>query len=89
MHKTPAQIARSLRAFQKLHRLGLLRGVQISVGMEACEAAHSQIGIEYPGYTVPRLPLTPCTRDHCECQYKPIGSGQMRRLYVGKPLSPN
>jgi hypothetical protein len=89
MHKTPAQIARSLRAFRNAHRLGLWRCVRVVPGPDACEAARSQYGVEYLGNVVPHLPLAQCTRDHCECKYKPIGSEQFRRLYVGKPLSPN
>jgi hypothetical protein len=89
MHKTPAQIARSLRAFRNAHRLGLLRCVRVVPGPNACETARSQYGVEYLGNVVPRLPLAQCTRDHCECEYKPISSEQFRRLYVGKPLSPS
>lgn len=87
MHKTPAQIARSLRAFRNTHRLGLLRSVSISPGPEACEAARSQCGVEYLGDVVPRLPLTQCTRDQCECKYVPIGSEQLRRLYAAEKSS--
>jgi hypothetical protein len=88
MHKTPKQIARSLRAFRNAHRLGLLRSVRISPGPDACEAARSLYGVEYLGIVVPRLPLAQCTRDHCECQYVPNGSEKLRRLRAtGKPLS--
>ena len=80
MHKTPKQIARSLRAFRNAYRLVLLRSVSISLGPSACEAARSQYGVEYLGNAVPRLPLAQCTRDHCECDYVPVGSEQMRRL---------
>jgi hypothetical protein len=86
MHKTPAQIARSLRAFRNAHRLGLLRSVHISPGRGACEAVQSQRGVEYLGNHVPRLPLAQCTRDRCECKYVPVGSEQLRRLDInGKP----
>ena len=80
MHKTPAQIARSLRAFRNAHRMGLLRSVRISPGPDACEAARSQFCVEYLGNVVPRLPLAQCARDHCECEYEPVGSEQLRRL---------
>src|ERR1041385_5708412 len=62
MHKTPSQIARSLRAFQKAQKLGLLRSVRIAAGPNACKAAQSQRGIEYLGGTVPSLPLAGCRR---------------------------
>ena len=88
MHKTPKQIARSLRAFRNAHRMGLMRGVRIVPGPDACEAARSQYGVEYLGNVVPKLPLPQCTRDHCECKYAPIGSELLRRLYaVGKSSS--
>lgn len=88
MHKTPKQIARSLRAFRNAHRLGLLRSVCISPGPGACDAARSQNRVEYLGIAVPRLPLPQCTRDYCECQYVPIGSQKLRRLSAtGKPSS--
>ena len=88
MHKTPKQIARSLRAFRNAHRLGLLRSVSISLGPGACKAARSQYGVEYLGNVVPRLPLAQCTRDHCECEYVPVGSKKLRRLRVtGKSSS--
>jgi hypothetical protein len=88
MHKTPKQIAHSLRAFRNAHRLGLMRSVRILPGPDACEAARSQYGIEYLGNVVPRLPLAQCPCDYCECKYVPIGSEQLRRLHVsGKPLS--
>lgn len=77
MHKTPAQIARSLRAFRNAHRLGLLRSVRISPGYNACEAAQSQVHVEYMGNIVPRLPLTECTQAKCECTYIPIGGGKL------------
>lgn len=80
MHKTPSQIARSLRAFWNAHRLGLLQSVCILPGPEACQAAHSQVGVEYRGDAVPGLPLKNCTRDTCECKYAPVGSDQFRRL---------
>jgi hypothetical protein len=83
MHKTPTQIARSLRAFRNAHRLGLLRSVCISPGPGACDAARSQYGFEYLGNIVPRLPLAECTCEHCECKYVPLGSKQLHRLRVG------
>jgi hypothetical protein len=80
MRKTPSQVARSLRALKNAQRLGLLRGVRVLPGRDACEAALAQFGVEYSGNTVPHLPLAQCTRDHCECKYVPIGSDQLRRL---------
>ena len=80
MRKTPSQIARSLRALKNAHRLGLLRGVRILPGRDACEAALTQFGVEYSGNAVPHLPLAQCTRERCECKYVPIGSDQFRRL---------
>jgi hypothetical protein len=82
MHKTPAQIARSLRAFRKAHKLGLLRSVRISPGPGACEQARSQRGVEYLGDIVPPLPLSRCTCERCECDYLPAGSSLLRRLNV-------
>ena len=80
MHKTPAQIARSLRAFRNAYRLGLLRSVRISSEPDACEAVRSQDGIEYMGNVVPRLPLAQCMSGHCECKYVPLGSDRLHRL---------
>jgi hypothetical protein len=37
MHKTPKDIARSLRAFKRAHKLGLLHHVGIVPGAAACE----------------------------------------------------
>ena len=82
MHKTPRQIARSLRAFRNAHRLGLLHHVCISPGPGACEAARNLHGIEYPGNAVPRLPLDQCTSDQCECKYQPAGSAKLRHMLV-------
>ena len=62
MHKSPKQIARSLRAFRNAQRMGLLRCVRIAPGPNACEAARSQRGIEYLGNAIPRLPLAQCVR---------------------------
>jgi hypothetical protein len=80
MHKTPSQVARALRALKNAQRLGLLRGVSILPGRNACEAAIAQFGIDYSGNTVPHLPLAQCTRDHCECKYVPVGSAQLHAL---------
>jgi len=88
MHKTPSQIARSLRAFQKAQKLGLLRSVRIAAGPNACKAAQSQRGIEYLGGTVPSLPLAGCRRVHCECEYQPVGSDLLRRFNVNQQPSP-
>jgi hypothetical protein len=86
MHRSPSQIARALRALRNAHRLGLLRGVRILPGRDACEAVLAQFGNEYPGNTLPHLPLPQCTRDRCECKYVPIGSKKFRRLRAtGKP----
>ena len=82
MHKTPIQIARSLRAFRNAQRLGLLSHVRISPARGACEAAHMLRVIKYPGSAVPRLPLAQCTSDECECKYAPVGSDKLRRLYA-------
>jgi hypothetical protein len=88
MHKTPKQIARSLRAFRNAHRLGLLGSVHITPGPVACEAARSQYGVQYLGNAVPRLPLVQCTRDRCECEYVPIGSDKLRQLNSTGKSSP-
>ena len=84
MHRSPSQIVRALRALRNAHRLGLLRGVRILPGRDACEAVLAQFGREYPGNTVPHLPLPQCTRDRCECRYVPIGSEKFRRLRATK-----
>ena len=84
MHKSPSQIARSLRAFRKAHRLGLLRGVRILPGPNPCAGVVGQFGSEYPGNTVPRLPLLRCRRNRCECKYVAIGSEKFRRLPTTK-----
>ena len=95
MHKTPAQIARSLRAFRNAHKLGLLRSVRISPGRDACNAARWQTTVEYMGNVVPRLPLAKCTQETCECKYVPVGGGKiMDRLRAivdsssGRPSKP-
>lgn len=80
MHKSPKDIARSLRAFRNAHRLGLLRCVRIVPGNYACEAALAQHETEYSGGAVPRLPFSQCTRVHCECKYVPIGTEKLRRM---------
>ena len=80
MHKTPKDIARSLRAFRNAHRLGLLRCVRISPGAHACEAARAQDRMEYLGNAVPTLPLAQCTQSPCECDYLPVGSEKLKRL---------
>ena len=46
MHKSPKEIARSLRAFQNAHRLNLLRCIRIAPGDGACDAARSQVGLD-------------------------------------------
>jgi hypothetical protein len=73
MHKAPKDIARSLRAFKKAHRLGLLHHVCIVPGRSACEAARAQRGVSYICNGVPTLPLRECTHRQCDCDYAPIG----------------
>jgi hypothetical protein len=80
MHRSPNQIARSLRAFRNAHRLGLLRSVRISFGADACAVVRSQEGIEYMGNVVPRLPLSGCTRGQCDCKYVPSGTDHLHSL---------
>ena len=89
MHKSPSQIANSLRAFRNAHRLGLLRGVRILPGPNPCEAVVGQFGMEYPGNTVPRLPLRRCTGNRCECNYVAIGSEKFHRLPATKRTAGN
>jgi hypothetical protein len=80
MHKTPKDIARSLRAFRSAHQLGLLQCVRISPGRRACEAATAQGRLEYLGNAVPLLPLAQCTRTNCECDYDPVGTDRLRYI---------
>ena len=80
MPKSPSQIARSLRALRNADRLGLVRGVRILPGPNACEAVVKQFASEYPANAVPSLPLPHCTRDRCQCKYVPVGSEKFRRL---------
>jgi hypothetical protein len=82
MHKSPSQIARALRALRNAHRRGLLRGVRILPGRDACDCVLAQFGREYPAETVLNLPLPQCTRSSCECKYVPIGSEKSRRRRV-------
>jgi hypothetical protein len=89
MHKRPSQIARSLRAFRRAHRFGLLRGVRILPGPIPCAGVIGLFGSEYPGNKVPRLPLRRCTRNRCECKYVAIGSEKFRRLPTTKPAPEN
>jgi hypothetical protein len=79
MHKTPKDIARSLRAFKRAHKLGLLHHVGIVPGAAACEVARSQIGVSYICNAVPRLPLAQCTQKECLCDYAPIGKEPVGR----------
>jgi hypothetical protein len=65
MPKSPSQIARSLRALRNADRLGLVRGVRILVGPNACEAVLKQFASEYPANAMPSLPL-PNARDRCQ-----------------------
>ena len=82
----PKQIARSLRALRNADRLGLVRGVRILLGPNACEAVLKQFASEYPANAVPSLPLPQCTSDRCQCKYVPVGSEKFRRLCAaGKP----
>ena len=76
----PKQIARSLRALRNADRLGLVRGVRILPGPNACEAVVKQFASEYPANAMPSLPLPQCTGDRCQCKYVPIGSEKFRRL---------
>jgi hypothetical protein len=88
MPKSPSQIARSLRALRNADRLGLVRGVRILPGSNACEAVLKQFASEYPANAVPSLPLPQCTSDRCQCKYVSIGSEKFRRLCsVEKPPS--
>jgi len=88
MNKTPRQIARSLRAFRNVYRLGLLHCVRILPGDAPCTAARSQLGLEYLGDKVPHLPLPECTNERCDCRYVPVGSEQLRGLNAaGNPSS--
>jgi len=84
MHKTPKEIARSLRAFRNAHKLKLISCVRIAPCHGACDAARSQAGVEYLGDVVPRLPLAQCTRAHCECDYEPVGSRRLDRLNANR-----
>ena len=87
MHKAPKQIARSLRAFRNAHRLGLVRGVRVLPGREACEEVLKQFGSEYPTDSVPCLPLAQCSLAQCQCKYVPVGTEKFRRLHAtGMPL---
>ena len=75
MHKTPSQIAHSLRALQKAQKLGLLRSVRIAAGPYACGASAPQRDIEYLGSIVPCLPVAGCREVHCGCEEdEPFGS---------------
>jgi len=87
MHKSPKEIARSLRSFRNAHRLNLLRCVRIVPGDGACDAARSQSAIEYLGNVVPRLPLADCTRALCKCDYEPVGSRRLAELDVNRKSS--
>lgn len=77
MHRTPKHIARSLRAFKKAHKLGLLHHICITPGASACDAARLQKDVSYICSAVPRLPLAHCTRKQCDCDYAPIASGRI------------
>ena len=88
MKKAPSQIARALRALKNAHRLGLLRGVFVLPGRNACDAAIEQFSAVYPGDDLPDLPLAQCTCENCDCRYHPIGSDQLGVLNLtGEPPS--
>ena len=74
---------------QERIRAGLLRGVFILPGRDACAAAVEQFSAIYTGETVPPLPLAQCTCDHCECNYLPIGNGESDRLDLSEKSSPD
>ena len=74
MHKTPKEIARSLRALKRAHKLGLLHHVRITPGESACEASQLQRGVAYIGSAVPKLPLEDCSQMQCDCDYAPVGN---------------
>ena len=78
MHATPRHVARSLRAFKKAHKLGLLHHVRITPGPCSCEAARLQKDVIYICNAVPRLPLAQCMQHRCECEYAPVGGGPFR-----------
>ena len=86
MPKSPSQIARSLRALRNADRLGLVRGVRILPGPNACEAVVKQFASEYPANAMPSLPLPQCTSDRCQCKYVPVGSEKFRRLCAAEKL---
>jgi len=95
MHRYPRHIARSLRALRNAHKLGLLHGVRIVPGAQACSGAEAQRGTRYLIGALPRLPLADCECDRCECAYLPIGSAKLHRLNVNgkrpraKPETPD
>ena len=80
MKKAPSQMARALRAFKNAHRLGLLRGVFVLPGSNACDAAIEQFSAVYSVDNLPELPLAQCTCEHCDCKYHLIGSDKLRNL---------
>ena len=84
MHKSPKEIARSLRAFRNAHRLNLLRCVRIAPGDGACDAARSQVGVVVSGWRRAAFASAQCTRARCECDYVPVGSRGLDRLNVNK-----
>lgn len=87
MHKASKQIARSLRAFRNAHRPGLVRGVRVLPGREACQEVLKQFGSEYPADSVPHLPLAQCSLAQCQCKYVPLATEKFRRLRAtGTPL---
>ena len=88
MHKDSSQIARTLSAIKNAYERGLLRGVFILPGRDACAAAVEQFSAIYTGETVPPLPLAQCTCDHCECNYLPIGNGESDRSDLSEKSSP-
>jgi len=69
MHKSPNQIARSLRAFRNAHRRW----------PDACDAARSQDGVEYMGMSF-RVYRSPGVRGQCDCKYVPSGTDHLHRL---------
>jgi len=58
---------------------------RILPGPNPCAGVVGQFGSEYPGNTVPRLPLPRCRRNRCECKYVAIGSEKFRRLRATEP----
>ena len=88
MHKSPKQIARSLRAFRNAYRLGWLRSVRILPRPGACEARGHNTALSIWVILFPVCRSLNARSTIVNANMYLQASGKLRRLYAtGKPSS--